>query len=450
VSKLVIFRGDAVETELHLGRDTVRIGRDERNAVVLNDKSISRFHAEVRQEGGTFYIVDMKSRNGVHMNGHQIKGKAALTLGVPVTVGAYELVLEDDLSTGDLGEAPGSGRTVVSAGTGATASNRPSRSGTQRWAVGSTAAGTLMKRPAVFWSGLAVITLIVCGLTYVIVRSFMRKPSPPVEIAQVTTSVPIEQPAPAPPDHKAEIDQHLANGRDAIERKDYDAAITEAEAIQALDPENQDGADLKRQAEEAKTAAAASAAAAAAGPKKQQPAQPTIPEISGITVRPGESQADYTTRVNRIKQNLQDGLHMVERQEFIAAFAKFDLVRRDQPGYSSIDDIIAETKAKQKQAVDNAIATGQKSQQEGNVAEAMKWYRQAQTYDHESTAARDRMAALTDLATKQGADAYNTAEVYRKRGDNAKALPLYRLAADLLPNGPEKTQAQQWLEKLKP
>src|SRR5262245_23442682 len=163
----------------------------------------------------------MKSRNGVHMNGHQIKGKAALTLGVPVTLGAYEVVLEDDLSTADLGDAPGSGRTVVSAGTGGT-SGRPSGSGTQRWAAASTA-GTLMKRPALFWSGVAVVTLLVCGLTYVIVSSLTRRPPQDPPVALVTTSVPPEPlPPPPPPDHKAEIDQHLTDGRSALERKDYD------------------------------------------------------------------------------------------------------------------------------------------------------------------------------------------------------------------------------------
>jgi pSer/pThr/pTyr-binding forkhead associated (FHA) protein len=97
VSKLVIFRGDAVETEIHLGGSAIRIGRDERNTIVLNDKSVSRFHAEVRQEGGAYYVVDLKSRNGIYVNGHQIKGKAALSLGTPVTLGAYELALEDDV-----------------------------------------------------------------------------------------------------------------------------------------------------------------------------------------------------------------------------------------------------------------------------------------------------------------------------------------------------------------
>ena len=67
---------------------------------------MSRFHAEVRAEAGTYFIVDLKSRNGVWMNGRRIKEKAALALGVPVTVGAFELALEDDVSTGEFDESP--------------------------------------------------------------------------------------------------------------------------------------------------------------------------------------------------------------------------------------------------------------------------------------------------------------------------------------------------------
>lgn len=448
MAKLVVFRGDSVEAELHLGRDAVRIGRDERNAIVLNDKSISRFHAEVRPEGGKFYIADMKSRNGVHMNGHQIKGKAALTLGVPVTLGAYELVLEDDLSTSDLGEAAGSSRTVVSTTTGDT-SGRPSQSGTQRW--GAQASSTLMKRPALFWSGLAVVTLIVCALTYVVVRSMVRRPAapPPQETAVAVTPPPAVEPPPPPPpapDHKAEIEQHLTDGRAALDRKDYDVAITEADAILALESDNADATALKQQAEAGKVAAAAPQ-------QPRKPPPPTVPAvtpISGIPVRTDETADGYTARVARIKENMRDGLHFKDRQEYAAALAKFDLVKRDQPGYSDIDAIIAETKQAQKQAVDTAIQSGLKSEQEGNLADAVKWYRQAQSYDHESTAARDRLTALNERATKQGKEAFDLAEVHRKRGETAKALPLYKQAADLLPSGPEKTQAQQWLERLKP
>ena len=97
--KLVIFKGDAVENEIHLAGSTLRIGRDAGNDIVLNDKGVSRSHAEVRAEGATYFIVDLKSRNGIWLNGQQITGKMALALGVPVTLGAYELVLEDDLPT---------------------------------------------------------------------------------------------------------------------------------------------------------------------------------------------------------------------------------------------------------------------------------------------------------------------------------------------------------------
>src|SRR5512140_475042 len=88
-----------------------------RNDIVLDDKTVTRFHAEVSSEGGTYYISDLNSRNGVWINNQRIKGKTPLSLGVPVTVGAYELTLEDDVGTSDLSDllpAINEGRTVVS------------------------------------------------------------------------------------------------------------------------------------------------------------------------------------------------------------------------------------------------------------------------------------------------------------------------------------------------
>src|SRR6185295_2916041 len=111
---------------------------------------------------------------------------------------------------------------------------------------------------------------------------------------------------------------------------------------------------------------------------------------------------------------------LVDRQEFIAALAKFEAVKRDQPGYSSIDDIITETQHKQRQAAGNAINSGRKSEQEGNLADALKWYGQALKVDPTSASARDHLAALNERASKEGTAAFASAEVYRKRGDNAR------------------------------
>ena len=106
VPKIVIFKGDAVENETRLAGRAIRLGRDPRNDIVLDDKSVSRFHAEVRPEGDRYVIVDLKSRNGVWVNGQPAKGKVALHVGTPVTLGAFELALEDDVGTGDYEDDP--------------------------------------------------------------------------------------------------------------------------------------------------------------------------------------------------------------------------------------------------------------------------------------------------------------------------------------------------------
>src|SRR5262245_59018639 len=438
VSKLVIFRGDAVETEMHLGAGAIRIGRDERNTIVLNDKSVSRFHAEVRQEGGAYYVVDLKSRNGIYVNGHQIKGKAALSLGVPVTLGAYELALEDDLSTSEFGgDAPqqGAGHTVVSTSVSERAA-RSNQAGTQRMQAAkpptsksaSPPAAALVKRPAAFWAVLGGGTLVLCLITFFVVRAIVRRPPPPPEeaVALATTTI-----APEPPanPNKDVIDQHVLAARDALERRDFDAVLTEAAAVVELDPTNQEAADLRRQAEEGKAATPPVPTSSTPKPPKPPKEEP-IQEVSGIPKRTTETQPDYDARVLRIKTNYGDGVRSIERQEFSAGIAKFEAVKRDQPGYQEIDTLIAEAHDKQRKAVDDAIAQGQKSEQEGKYGDARRWYERARGIDASATSARDRLIALQEKTAKAGMDAYNEAGVYRKRSLNARAIELYKLAVD--------------------
>ena len=69
-------------TDFTGGRSTVpltlpvcKLGRNSENQVVLNDPSISRFHAEVRASNGDFFLVDLGSKNGSLVNGEFIKEK---------------------------------------------------------------------------------------------------------------------------------------------------------------------------------------------------------------------------------------------------------------------------------------------------------------------------------------------------------------------------------------
>jgi len=51
---------------------TLRIGRAEDNDIVLADLSVSRHHAELRNIGGRYEIVDLDSRNGIFVNGIRV------------------------------------------------------------------------------------------------------------------------------------------------------------------------------------------------------------------------------------------------------------------------------------------------------------------------------------------------------------------------------------------
>ena len=51
----------------------MRIGRDDANDVVLNNDSVSGFHAQIQlQRDGTFVVTDLNSLNGVAVNDEQL------------------------------------------------------------------------------------------------------------------------------------------------------------------------------------------------------------------------------------------------------------------------------------------------------------------------------------------------------------------------------------------
>lgn len=52
--------------------NSIRIGRDEDNDIVLSHIGVSRHHAEIGEDRGTPYIRDLRSTNGVYLNGKRI------------------------------------------------------------------------------------------------------------------------------------------------------------------------------------------------------------------------------------------------------------------------------------------------------------------------------------------------------------------------------------------
>jgi hypothetical protein len=69
------------------------IGRSRDSDIQLADPNISRRHAELRQEGTAYWIVDLDSTNGIEINGRRVK-RAKLDEGDTVTIGSTDLVFE--------------------------------------------------------------------------------------------------------------------------------------------------------------------------------------------------------------------------------------------------------------------------------------------------------------------------------------------------------------------
>ena len=71
------------------------IGRDKDNAIVLNNPSISRFHAEVEKVGQRFRVRDLRSSNGTFVNGKRTDGETWVHPGDAIQIGPYRFVVDE-------------------------------------------------------------------------------------------------------------------------------------------------------------------------------------------------------------------------------------------------------------------------------------------------------------------------------------------------------------------
>jgi hypothetical protein len=80
---------------LRVDKRRVVLGRSRECDIQIEDANISRRHAELRQEGTSFWIVDLDSTNGVEVNGRRVK-RAKLDPGDSFTVGSTEVTFSTE------------------------------------------------------------------------------------------------------------------------------------------------------------------------------------------------------------------------------------------------------------------------------------------------------------------------------------------------------------------
>ena len=71
------------------------LGRSRECDIQVEDANVSRRHAELRQEGATYWIVDLDSTNGIEVNGKRVT-RAKLEPGDTFTVGSTDVTFSTE------------------------------------------------------------------------------------------------------------------------------------------------------------------------------------------------------------------------------------------------------------------------------------------------------------------------------------------------------------------
>jgi pSer/pThr/pTyr-binding forkhead associated (FHA) protein len=82
-------------TRHEVTKQRMTLGRSRDCDVQIEDPSASRRHAELRQEGTAYWIVDLDSTNGIEVNGLRTK-RAKLQNGDTITIGSTDVSFRRD------------------------------------------------------------------------------------------------------------------------------------------------------------------------------------------------------------------------------------------------------------------------------------------------------------------------------------------------------------------
>src|ERR1700704_5016973 len=95
MARLIISSPDGKNGILELNKPVITVGRGNANDLVLNDSSVSRFHAVIKLRDNSIFIADRGSTNGIVLNDNKISKETELNNGDVALVGLYRLCLEN-------------------------------------------------------------------------------------------------------------------------------------------------------------------------------------------------------------------------------------------------------------------------------------------------------------------------------------------------------------------
>jgi len=409
--KVIIWRDDAVEAEFDPAHRDWRIGRSETNDIALLDprKSVSRFHAELREENGQWFFIDLNSQNGSWSDGQRVT-RLQLRHDTEVSFGDYRLVFVDTPVAAVPPPLPADDQDTT-AGAGSAAAAAPPVNPDQTLIMPSSKkddvptppAGAPVVRPkapaAKAKKGVNPVILVafllamfgaVAAVGYRVIQS-MSAP------AETDTGTPTTAPPPTP----------------------VPVPVTPTPTPVPVE------AEATEEEPEATAEAEEPAAKKAAPRRARRPTAPPTPRI------PPEVQANYDA-----------GSRALSAQRFGEAIRAFESVLADMPDFRDTPALLAQAREGQQQARAQALADGKRLESAGEWAAAVAAYERANA-SAEAGAARTKMHAAGD-------DAYRKARQFDARARAADAIGWYERAIEWLPSSdPRRQTAQERLAELK-
>jgi pSer/pThr/pTyr-binding forkhead associated (FHA) protein len=90
---------------IELTLETLTIGRKPDNTIVIEDSAISGHHARIVKVQAVFFLEDLKSTNGITINGKPITRHQLRDADV-ITIGQHRLVFQEDTATSSAAPTP--------------------------------------------------------------------------------------------------------------------------------------------------------------------------------------------------------------------------------------------------------------------------------------------------------------------------------------------------------
>jgi len=83
---IIIVEGPLRGQQWTVAQDTLLIGRGGHCDIVLPERRVSREHLRIWRENGTYYIEDLDSKNGTHLNAERLEGVQELHEGDEIQI----------------------------------------------------------------------------------------------------------------------------------------------------------------------------------------------------------------------------------------------------------------------------------------------------------------------------------------------------------------------------